>query len=315
MIRRAFQHLTIKQARLARVFSAVPTGAVAKEPILRSDDKGAFERLKEQWATLKKKTKKGDGGGGGGDFDPAYFIGFVALGAVCVALYYQENIREVLGLYPEASYQDFSRLLSSNSIKAVKIIKISEKSGPEYLALITDTNDAKSLLKVGNVDQFIGKIKVRQPDGSVLSQAQTLEFATRHPLTNISLEIAKFAFYIVFISYLGSLIFSTLSKKKAPDAMSGGMSDLMGIGQFSKTRAVKVEGDINVSFKDVAGMEQAKLEIREFVDFLKSPDKYKELGAKIPKGVLLSGPPGTGKTLLAKACAGEAKVNFLYTSG
>ena len=70
-----------------------------------------------------------------------------------------------------------------------------------------------------------------------------------------------------------------------------------------------------VTFKDVAGCDEAKAEIMEFVKFLKSPGKYKELGAKIPKGALLVGPPGTGKTLLAKATAGEAGVPFLSISG
>lgn len=68
-------------------------------------------------------------------------------------------------------------------------------------------------------------------------------------------------------------------------------------------------------FKDVAGCDEAKVEIMEFVNFLKNPSKYKELGAKIPRGALLVGPPGTGKTLLAKATAGEANVPFLSISG
>jgi len=65
----------------------------------------------------------------------------------------------------------------------------------------------------------------------------------------------------------------------------------------------------------VAGLDEAKLEIQEFVDFLKRPEKYTNLGAKIPRGALLTGPPGTGKTMLAKACAGEADVPFYYVSG
>ena len=68
-------------------------------------------------------------------------------------------------------------------------------------------------------------------------------------------------------------------------------------------------------FKDVAGCDEAKMEIMEFVNFLQKPNKYKELGAKIPRGALLVGPPGTGKTLLAKATAGEANVPFLSISG
>lgn len=70
-----------------------------------------------------------------------------------------------------------------------------------------------------------------------------------------------------------------------------------------------------IKFKDVAGMEGAKQEIMEFVDFLKNPEKYKKIGATLPRGALMSGPPGTGKTLLAKACAGEANVPFFYMSG
>ena len=70
-----------------------------------------------------------------------------------------------------------------------------------------------------------------------------------------------------------------------------------------------------LSFKDIAGMEEAKQEVYEFVDYLKSQQKYAALGARIPKGVLLYGPPGTGKTLLAKALANEAKVPFLYKAG
>ena len=73
--------------------------------------------------------------------------------------------------------------------------------------------------------------------------------------------------------------------------------------------------NVSTRFKDVAGMEQSKLEIQEFVDILKNPKKYKDVGAKIPRGALLTGPPGTGKTLLAKACAGEAGVPFFFTSG
>ena len=98
--------------------------------------------------------------------------------------------------------------------------------------------------------------------------------------------------------------------------MSGGPGGGQ-IFNIGKSRAQLFDKDTNISitFNDVAGLEEAKIEIKEIVDFLKSPKKYTDLGAKIPKGALLVGPPGTGKTLLAKAVAGEAKVPFFSLSG
>lgn len=89
--------------------------------------------------------------------------------------------------------------------------------------------------------------------------------------------------------------------------------DLMSMTTVNNTW--KATTNIETRFSEVAGLNDAKMEIMEFVDFLKNPTKYKQLGARIPKGALLSGPPGTGKTMLAKACAGEAGVPFISASG
>ena len=96
--------------------------------------------------------------------------------------------------------------------------------------------------------------------------------------------------------------------------MGGGPGSIFNIGK-SRAQLYDKNTNVNVTFKDVAGLEEAKVEIMEVVDFLKNPEKYTKLGGKIPKGVLLVGPPGTGKTLLAKSVAGEANVPFFSLSG
>ena len=118
-------------------------------------------------------------------------------------------------------------------------------------------------------------------------------------------------FWILPLVFICALFF--ISTKNMRGGM-GGPGNIFSIGK-SRAQEYDVKSDKLVTFKDVAGLEGAKFEIEEVVDFLKNPKKYTVLGGKIPKGVLLVGPPGTGKTLLAKAVAGEAKVPFFSLSG
>ena len=120
------------------------------------------------------------------------------------------------------------------------------------------------------------------------------------------------------LSTLGLILFwiilFRLMNRGASGGASGGFGGIFGVGK-SRAKLYEKGKSVEVTFADVAGLEEAKIEIKEIVDFLKNPDKYTKLGGKIPKGALLVGPPGTGKTLLAKAVAGEAKVPFFSMSG
>jgi cell division protease FtsH len=108
-------------------------------------------------------------------------------------------------------------------------------------------------------------------------------------------------------------LFFYASRKMQERMLGGGPGEIFGFGK-SKARRFR-RGSMEVGFDDVAGLENAKRDLHEIIDFLKNPERFRKLGAKIPKGILLMGPPGTGKTLLAKAVAGEAEVPFYSISG
>ena len=134
----------------------------------------------------------------------------------------------------------------------------------------------------------------------------TVQFASQ---SDIFGQLLQWVFFIAIF-----LVFWNLMFKRMGGGGSAGGPNIFSIGR-SRAQLFDKDTKVNISFKDVAGLEEAKEEVMEIVDFLKNPKKYTDLGGKIPKGALLVGPPGTGKTLLAKAVAGEAGVPFFSLSG
>ncbi|HNE46838.1 MAG TPA: ATP-dependent zinc metalloprotease FtsH, partial [Chitinophagales bacterium] len=139
------------------------------------------------------------------------------------------------------------------------------------------------------------------------SQPVTIMYETRH---NILVSLLSWILPFVIILVIWILV---MRRVTGGSGMGGG-GQIFNIGK-SKPQMYDKDTKVNVTFNDVAGLDEAKEEVMEVVDFLKNPKKYTSLGGKIPKGVLLVGPPGTGKTLLAKAMAGEAQVPFFSISG
>lgn len=160
------------------------------------------------------------------------------------------------------------------------------------------------LFTIGSVDSFREDLKAaEQQSGQVVPVVYENK---ANDWTNVLINL------LPWVLIIGVWIFVMRSMSRGAGGGAGG--GIMNVGK-AKVQVFDKDNSKRVTFKDVAGLEEAKVEIMEIVDFLKKSDKYKELGAKIPKGALLVGPPGTGKTLLAKAVAGEANVPFLSISG
>lgn len=184
-------------------------------------------------------------------------------------------------------------------------------NGPQYFLVVTD-------LQVYNEDLKDAKAKFVQErvaqDSSLVASDIAKEYDFPMKQDNSQSWGFEIVFWLLPVVLIFLLYFFSIRSMRGGGGGIGGASSIFNIGKSRAQEFDEKNGQL-VTFKDVAGLEGAKFEIEEVVDFLKNPQKYTVLGGKIPKGVLLVGPPGTGKTLLAKAVAGEAKVPFFSLSG
>ena len=240
-----------------------------------------------------------------------YFIAILALGL----LYFTSGGTANSSVAKNASYSEFKTMVERGYAKKIVVNKpqstLRMYVKPEHIRDVfhqgTNQTGAEPYLEVefGSVDQveqFVAKAKEEKVFSGELA------FDNRRENEFFSLIISNL---IPILFIVGLWIFLMRRMGGGGGGVGGGVFN---VGK-SKAKMYEKGGELGITFKDVAGQAGAKQEIQEIVDFLKNPQKYTDLGGKIPKGALLVGPPGTGKTLLAKAVAGEAGVPFFSMSG
>ena len=195
-----------------------------------------------------------------------------------------------------------SELLERGEVS--KIDLVNKEIAEIYLK--EDPKTMRYTYRIGSLERFEESVDQVQRDNNINDPVY---------INNVQRKSWGSEFLIGWLPLLLLIAFWILVMRGIGRGAMGGGGQIFNIGKSKAQLFDKDNVPVNVTFKDVAGLEEAKVEIMEIVDFLKNPEKYTKLGGKIPKGVLLVGPPGTGKTLLAKSVAGEANVPFFSISG
>ncbi|GAB6008295.1 ATP-dependent zinc metalloprotease FtsH [Dysgonomonas reticulitermitis] len=236
-----------------------------------------------------------------------YWIYLIVFGAIIGMYFFSDN-----SVTKEVPWSDFQGYVRDNSIS-----KIVVDNKNNTLKAYVRPDSIKNVYK--NEAERAGSnpsILVRIPSADKFSDFYDQVRAEHKYDIDVSYETSTSAIEILLSFLPVILIFGLFiyMMRRMSGASGGGGGGVFSVGK-SKAQLYDKGSDLRVTFKDVAGLSEAKEEIEEIVEFLKNPSRYTEIGGKIPKGALLVGPPGTGKTLLAKAVAGEANVPFFSLSG
>lgn len=238
----------------------------------------------------------------GGNFPK--FLVFLMLGLMGLFVFQRFFMQENS---PEISYNQYRTILSGGMVNEVTVRTSQDRSAILSGKLKSAVRMPLSNGTVAQTDRFM----VRVPNFDLVQADKLADSGVQLKILQGNDDISNFIVLILPWLLFGLAYFFISRRMSAQNGMAN-----KNIFSFGKSRAKLVsEFDVKVTFKDVAGVDEAVEELKETVEFLMNPEKFQKIGGKIPKGVLLLGPPGTGKTLLAKAIAGEAKVPFFSISG
>lgn len=289
-------------------------------PSPEEERKKQFERMKEKFGRQNTPFGGNKNGNGGNNF---YWIYGVVVAVLLFVVFWGNGFNSrAIEVSQGKFYQDMlakgdvsdvvivNKTVARITINADSVSKLDRYKNPKDGKALFEKNykGPHFFVTIPSIDYFLASMEKVQNDAGIPKEKQVSARSVEE--TNWMSDQLPWLLPIIIMV----IIWVVMMRRMGGGGAGGGPGQIFNIGK-SKATLFDKDTHVTTTFNDVAGLDGAKMEVMEIVDFLKNPKKYTDLGAKIPKGALLVGPPGTGKTLLAKAVAGEAKVPFFSLSG